>query len=174
MLSINFERGVRLLVEYFPVSDENTRKPILFHSIRVWTYLYNRWYSENVVLAGLLHDIIENSDITEKMLEEEFWKEILRLVLASTKDMSIEKSERNKELINRCINEGQDALIIKVADILDSFMWYFQEDNKEQLFGHCLKTANLILDLKPDSFDDKIFDELKEWRDKVEDMKKEA
>jgi hypothetical protein len=39
-LNIEFEKAVRLLAEAFPVSDENTRKPVLFHDIRVGVYLY--------------------------------------------------------------------------------------------------------------------------------------
>jgi len=57
-LNVKFEKGVRLLVEHFPVSDETGRKPVLFHDIRVGVYLYEHGYSEDVVLAGLLHEDI--------------------------------------------------------------------------------------------------------------------
>ncbi|EKE11181.1 MAG: hypothetical protein ACD_15C00133G0032 [uncultured bacterium] len=34
-LNIDFEKAVRFLAEHMPVSDENSRKPVMFHDIRV-------------------------------------------------------------------------------------------------------------------------------------------
>ena len=162
-LSIKFEKAVRLLVEHFPVSDETSRKPVLFHDIRVGVYLYENGYSEDVVLAGILHDAIEWSSATEKMLRKEFGDNVVKLVLASTKDDSIkDKQEKTEELIKRCVKNGEDALIVKTADILDSFKWYTGQKNKGQL-EYCARNANAILKYKPDNFDDKIVNELKKW-----------
>ena len=44
-----FEKALRLLHEYYPKEDQ--KKPSLFHSVRVWTYLYNNWYSEDLQIA---------------------------------------------------------------------------------------------------------------------------
>jgi len=69
-------------------------------------------------------------------------------------------------MIERCIQSGEDALIIKAADIIDSFKWYSKQNNIEELRNHCLKTANIIFKLKPDDFNDEIFQELKFWQEK--------
>lgn len=166
MLNIEFEKGVRLLAEHLPISDETSRKPVLFHDIRVGVYLYENGYSRDIVLAGLLHDLFENSNFEKKLLGKEFGENVVRLIIASTKDESIEKSQRNEEMIKRCVAEGQDALIVKVADTLDSFKYYSQIDNQDQLQNHCLKIATLIFKYKPNDFKDKIFDELREWHNK--------
>lgn len=161
-LNITFEKAVHFLVKYLPISNENTRKSYLFHDIRVGVYLYENWYWEDIVLAWLLHDTIEWSEVNADILRQEFWENILRLVLASTKnDNLIDKNERLNDLINRCINEWQDALIIKTADIIDSFKWYTSQNNIKELEWHCIKNAKLILEFKPVDFNDKIFEELK-------------
>jgi (p)ppGpp synthase/HD superfamily hydrolase len=166
-LNLKFEEAVRLLTKHMAPSDENSRKPVLFHDIRVGTYLYENSYSSDIVLAGILHDAIEWSEITEDMIQEKFGKTVLKLVLASTKDDSItDKTEKTNELINRCIQNGQDALIVKAADIIDSFKWYSSQNNEEQLKNHCMKNANAILASKPDNFEDEIFNELKKWQEK--------
>ncbi|MFA7209048.1 MAG: HD domain-containing protein [Parcubacteria group bacterium] len=166
-LSVGFERAVRFLAEHMPASDENSRKPILFHDIRVGVYLYENGYPQDIVLAGVLHDAIEWSDADERMLRDEFGDEVARLVSASTKDESIaDKEEKTNELIQRCVRNGQDALIVKVADILDSFKWYAGQNNGDELKNHCVKNADLILKYKPGNFDDRIFAELKIWRDR--------
>ncbi len=169
-LNIRFEKAIRLITEHFPISDENSRKPLLFHDLRVGIYLYEKGYSEDVVLAGVLHDTIEWSDITEEILKKEFGENVVKLVLASTKDKLVEKSKRNTELIKRCVENGQDALTVKVADTIDSFKWYYSQNNKDQLENHCLEIADLIFENKPKNFDDNIFSELKNWQNKIRKM----
>ncbi len=166
-LNIKFEKAVRILSEYMPPSDENSRKPVIFHDIRVGVYLYENGYPEDVVLAGVLHDAIEWSGADEQLLRDEFGDNVVRLISACTKDDAIEdKEERTNELIQRCAQNGQDALIVKTADIIDSFKWYVGQNNDDELKNHCVKNANAIFKFKPKDFDDKIFDELKSWQER--------
>ena len=138
----------------------------MFHDIRVGVYLYNHGYSEDAVLAGLLHDAIEWSSATEDMVKDEFGENVLKLVLANTKDDTIEdKHEKTAELIQRCVKNGRDALIIKTADILDSFKWYASQNSIEQL-KYCMRNANAIFKYKESDFIDPIFDELATWKQK--------
>jgi len=162
-LNIEFEKAIRLLVEFFPISDESSRKPILAHDIRVGTYLYENNYSREIILAGLLHDILEFSDAGEEFIREEFGDEVLNLVYACTKDDSIEdKQEKTNDLISRCVECGEPALIVKTADIIDSYKYYTAAENKEQL-EYCKRNAEAILNYKPENFLDNIFEELKKW-----------
>lgn len=39
MIWFEFEKALKILVSYFP--EEPMKKPTLFHSLRVWTYLWN-------------------------------------------------------------------------------------------------------------------------------------
>jgi len=163
-LNIKFEKAVRFLVEHMPLSDENSRKPVLFHDIRVGVYLYENGYTDDVVMAGVLHDTIEWSDVGEKMLRREFGDNVADIVLVCTKNDAIaDKEEKTIELIKRCAKNGQDALIVKTADIIDSFKWYSSQDNKDEL-KYCLRNAKAILKFKPTSYKDKIFDELRKWQ----------
>jgi len=169
-LNIKFENGVRFLVQQFPPSDESSRKPVLFHDIRVGVYLYNHDYSEDIVLAGLLHDAIEWASATEDIIKDEFGENVSRLVLANTKDDTIEdKNGKIAELIQRCVKNGQDALIIKTADILDSFKWYASQNSIDQL-KYCMRNANAIFKYKENYFVDPIFNELATWKQKFEHL----
>lgn len=161
--NIKFEEAVRLLTEYMALSDEKSRKPVLFHSIRVGTYLYENNYSQDIVLAGILHDALEWSGINEQVLRDRFGDNVTRLVLANTKDDSIkDSSEKIVELTNRCIRNGEDALIVKTVDIIDSFKFYSKVDNTDELM-YCVKNGKTILKFKPDNYTDPVFDILKNW-----------
>lgn len=167
VLNIELDKAIRLLTKYAPISDEKSRKPMLPHDIRVGVYLYENGYSRDIVLAGILHDAIEFTDITKEMLKIEFGEEVLKLVLASTKDDSIiDKFERTEELIKRCVENGQDALIVKTADIIDSFKYYTAVKNEREL-EYCMRNATAILKYKPENFNDKIFEVLKQWVSQV-------
>lgn len=171
ILNIKFEKAVRFLVAHLPPTDENSRKPILFHDIRVGVYLYENGYTEDVVLAGILHDAIEWAGVSEEIMRKEFGDTVTKLVSANTKNDSIENpEEKTEELIKRCAQTGQEALIIKTADIIDSFKWYEKQNNQDEL-RYCLRNATAIFKFKPDNFDDKIFGELKIWQDKFSQLK---
>ena len=165
-LNVQFEKAVRVLVQHLPSSNEASRKSTLFHSIRVGVYLYEHGYSEDIVLAGLLHDTLEWSSVTERLLRSKFGDHIVILVLANTKNDAItDNIKKTDELIMRCVQAGEEALIVKAADILDSFKWYVSQRNTDEL-GYCMRNANAILKYKPDSFDGPIFDELRVWQEK--------
>ena len=69
-LQIEFEKAVRFLAKRMPLPDANSRKPILFHDIRVGIYLYENGYTKDVVLAGVLHDTIEWARMSAQELNE--------------------------------------------------------------------------------------------------------
>ncbi len=161
-----FEKAVHLLVNARPLSDEHSRKSALFHDIRVGVYLYENGYSEDIVLAGLLHDAIEWYGITQEDMRNEFGGAIANIVVACTKDDSIKDPiEKIEKIISQCVNAGKDPLIVKAADVLDSFKWYTSTQNENELL-YCKRNADAIFRLKPHDIDDPIFDELKTWSDK--------
>ncbi len=165
--NIRFEEGVLFLVKHSPPSKPSSRKPILFHDIRVGVYLYEQGYPEDVVLAGLLHDTLEWSSATTGLIKKKFGQKILGLIQANTKDDSIKNNDKKiLELIQRCAKHGEKALIIKAADIIDSFKWYNLQNNTDEL-KYCYKTAKAILKYKKVRLKDPIFKELATWVEKV-------
>jgi (p)ppGpp synthase/HD superfamily hydrolase len=154
-----FEKGVRLLCQHMGDTSEMS-KPTLFHSIRVGTFLYEQEYPKEIVLAGLLHDIIEDTDISPQLLENEFGADVVELITTNSKDSSIsDQDERIDELIKRCVENGEASLIVKSADVIDNFK-YFSRINDEIGIDYCVRNAKTIFKHKPDDFTDRIFNEL--------------
>lgn len=160
ILDIEFEKAVRMLVAHMPLSDETSRKPALFHALRVGVYLYERNYPHDIVLGGLLHDALEWSGITEEILKEEFGDRIAECVRACTKNDSVkDPKEKIDELIGRSAHYGRDALIIKAADIIDSTNYYFRVGNAKEL-NYCRMNTEAIFRFQPEIISDPVFDEL--------------
>jgi (p)ppGpp synthase/HD superfamily hydrolase len=168
ILDVEFDRAVRLLAKIADPSDETARKPLLPHDVRVGVYLYENNYSREVVLAGILHDTLEFTGLEFDDLKEEFGEVVARLVEANTKDDTIaDKDEKRNDLIRRCIAAGQESLIVKAADTIDSCKYYSRVGKEEQLKNHCLPTIETIMKLLPPDFTDPIFGELKGWQERL-------
>jgi len=106
-------------------------KPVIKHSLRVANILEKFGYSEEVVIAATLHDLLEDSDTKVEEIEEKFGGEIADLVLANSFDENItDKVERYKENFDRLVKAGRKALVIKAADILDNSNYYHLADKK--------------------------------------------
>ncbi len=163
---LEFEKGVRFLATHFPISKPDSRKPVFFHSLRVGVWLYEHNYSPDVVLGGLLHDALEWSDSLEQALRKEFGDSVTNIVVANTKDRAIEDStERIRDLARRCMECGQDALIVEAADTIDSFRHYSKTLNENEI-QYGVRKATAMFEYKPKEWNDPIFDELKQWHNR--------
>lgn len=118
------EEAIKFLVFAIHESGKNP-KPVILHSIRVGLYLYNLDYDKDIVVAAILHDVVEDTDIEIKEVEVKFGNKIATLVEVNSFDESIQdKTERYKENFERCRKAGKDALIIKAADFFDNADYY--------------------------------------------------
>ena len=121
---------------------------------------WNQWYSEEIQIAGLLHDTLEDTDISEKEIENLFWKNVFQITKVNSKNHLLPKEEILEDIVKRCSDYGIDAVIVKIADVYDNFLFYKKVNNIPEI-ERCKKLANLILKYKKD-YDDKIFNFLEE------------
>lgn len=154
MVWFKIEKALKLLVEYFPIEDQ--KKPALFHSIRVCTYLYNEWYDEDICVAWLLHDALEDTSMSEELIKDNFWENVLEIVKANSKNMSLAKEDRLEDIVKRCSNYWEDALIVKLADVYDNFLFYKRENNSKEI-DRCKYLAELIKKYRESQWIDEIF-----------------
>lgn len=75
-------------------------KPMIMHPISVGMMLEEYGYDDQVIAAGYLHDVVEDTKYTIEDIEKEFGKEIANLVMgASEPDKSLSWEERKKHTI---------------------------------------------------------------------------
>lgn len=122
------EEAIRFLIQNMP-REASEKKPVILHSIRVWTYLRNKWCSRDVIVGWFLHDLIEDSNLESHDIEIIFWKEVASIVIANSKNMNIESEKRLEESIKRCKEYWTDALLVKAADVIDNYYFYQNLEN---------------------------------------------
>lgn len=80
---------------------------------------------------------------------------MLQIVKANSKNLSLPKEEVLEDIVKRCSDYGIDAIIVKIADVYDNFLFYKKISNIPEI-ERCKKLANLILKYKQ-NYNDKIF-----------------
>ena len=151
------QKAILFLFKSFAnVEDKN--KPELLHSLHVGYRLLDYKYSIEIIIAGLLHDVLEEGDNTED-IKKMFGKKVYELVLVNSKDTSIKDwVAQYTELVARIAAHSKDALIVKAADVLDNFIFRFQAGNELEK-KKVIHLANQVF--KHTDSNDRIFKELR-------------
>jgi GTP pyrophosphokinase/guanosine-3',5'-bis(diphosphate) 3'-pyrophosphohydrolase len=94
-------------------------EPYITHPLEVYNILKNEWgiKDENYLIAALLHDVIEDTDVTPEEIKSRFGSDVLELVSGVTKLKSSTDRETLKKVLDKSyINPG--VAVIKLADRL--------------------------------------------------------
>lgn len=87
------------------VRKSEREKPMVIHPIMVANILKEYGYDDNVVMAGYLHDVVEDTDYNIENIKETFGEDVASLVYeASEPDKSKSWEERKKHTIENTKN----------------------------------------------------------------------
>jgi len=125
-----------------------TDKPLVIHSLETAFYLKNFGYSNEIVIAGLLHDLFEDTDTKKSEVEKNFGKKIADIVEMVSYDFNIKKGTDYKKNYDKMSN-FKEALIVKAGDIIENLK-YFEFAPKKEIpkvldkWNYFLEVAKLI------------------------------
>jgi len=92
--------------------------PYISHLAAVCMVLCKSGYREDVVAAGALHDVLEDTKLTKGEIEKNFGQEVLDLVEAVTEHKNLPWKERKEDYIKRLETATEEAKAISGADLL--------------------------------------------------------
>lgn len=96
---------------------ESDEASFIVHPLEVGALLDGAGSSDDVIVAGVLHDVLEKTAVTSDELHREFGGRVAGLVVALTEDPSIEPlTARKTALIAQIAAEGPEAASISAAD----------------------------------------------------------
>jgi (p)ppGpp synthase/HD superfamily hydrolase len=91
--------------------------PFVTHPVEVACLLHEAGYRDEVVAAGVLHDVLEDTDADHAELEARFGRRVADLVDAVSDDPSIEdRAERKAALRRQVAAAGECAAAVFAAD----------------------------------------------------------
>ena len=111
-------------------------KPMIIHPIGVGQLLESFGYDDNVVAAGYLHDVVEDTKYTIEDIEREFGKDIATLVMgASEPDKSLSWEDRKRHTIEETRKlPFRNKLVIcadKINNLEDLFLKFEKSGNRD-------------------------------------------
>lgn len=99
------------------VRKSEPEKPMIIHPIGVGELLEEYGYDDNIVAAGFLHDVVEDTKYTNEDIEREFGSDIANLVMcASEPDKSLSWEERKRHTIESTRNLPLRKKLVICAD----------------------------------------------------------
>lgn len=138
LLSIEVERALLLAIKYHM---NQTRKgdglPYLIHILEISKLLYGRGgpgLDPVIIASSLCHDLIEDTDCSEEVIQANCGDEVLRLVKALSNDGTLEWKDKKKQYIKSVEAGGEKAMIVCLADKIvniESLLKVFEKDGEE-------------------------------------------
>jgi (p)ppGpp synthase/HD superfamily hydrolase len=92
--------------------------PYISHPYAVALILHKAGYSEDVIIAGLLHDIIEDTQYGADEIKVRFGDHVLELVSSVTEDKTLPYHERKEGYLKNLETSSAEARAISAADLL--------------------------------------------------------
>lgn len=133
-----------------PVVRKITNQPYFTHPHRVASNVLNYTNDSDLIIAALLHDIIEDVGHSAKTLEQLFNKRISNLVMELTSNPKVIKSMGKTDYMAIKFNQiSEDALLVKLLDRLDN-MSDLHLGNKDFAIKYVNSTERIILSLNRD------------------------
>jgi len=144
----------RAIVMAADAHKEQKRKekniPFISHPLAVGILLSLLHCEQDVIIAGILHDTLEDTRLKAEAIGDAFGANVFRIVLACTEmDKSLEWEDRKIHTIENLYNADLQVKLVTCADKLDNL----QSINDELLSEGCnnpnsTKTANVWLNFK--------------------------
>ncbi|MBR3323023.1 bifunctional (p)ppGpp synthetase/guanosine-3',5'-bis(diphosphate) 3'-pyrophosphohydrolase [Candidatus Saccharibacteria bacterium] len=127
--SPRIQKAIKVATKAHEGQLRKTGEPYITHPLAVMKILQEWNMDEDSIVAGILHDTVEDTELTLKDIEDEFGKNVAFLVNGVTKlgkarsgmkDLDEYLPETSDNLLKLLIATGQDVrvLIIKLADRL--------------------------------------------------------
>lgn len=146
------ERAYRKAEQMHEGQMRKSGEPYFIHPMEVAKILADLGMDENTIIAGLLHDAVEDTPYTQDSLRAEFGEEVALLVDGVTKLGTLvyeSKEERQAENLRKmflAMSKDIRVLIIKLSDRLHNLRT-INYMNEDQIREKCIETLEIYAPL---------------------------
>lgn len=165
--TLRVKNAIRFSIKTHEIYQKQKRKgkdvAYITHPMTVGTILAMAGAKEDVVIAGILHDTIEDSieekKVDEKMIKERFGKKVTEIVKSVSEDKDCHNWEEKKRRAREKIKSfNHDALLVKSADVISNVVELIDDyivngddvfkrfgGPKDRVVGNYLEVIEIIL-----------------------------
>lgn len=112
-----YERALKVAIR---AHDGQTRKhdntAYVTHPIMVARLVEQAGFSECAVAAALVHDVLEDTPVSEAELRQELGDEVVDIVTAVSEDTTLPWEERKEAYVRSVVAAGESVWAVSVAD----------------------------------------------------------
>lgn len=90
--------------------------PYIVHPIMVAHFLTQHGVSEEVIVAALLHDVLEDTAVTPEEVEAIGGEAVLHIVKAVSENKDLPWEERKEAYVHTVVQSGESVWLVSVAD----------------------------------------------------------
>ena len=90
--------------------------PYITHPFMVAFKLLKYNFPDKVIAAALVHDVLEDTDVSKDILREELGEEVLEIVISVTNDDTLSWDEKKIKYIEAVRSGGESAKAVATAD----------------------------------------------------------
>ena len=90
--------------------------PYVIHPLMVAKKLARFNFSDAVIAAAMVHDVLEDTEVDEKTLRQELGDEVVDIILPLSEDKSLEWEDRKKIYLEKVKNSSPETKAVAIAD----------------------------------------------------------
>ncbi|MDP2812407.1 MAG: HD domain-containing protein [bacterium] len=111
------EKAYRFMLKAHGQQKRKTdNSPYVIHPLMVAKKLAQLDFPDTVIVAAMVHDILEDTDVTEQTLRQELGDEVVDIILPLSEDKSLEWEERKERYIEDVKNASIESKAVAIAD----------------------------------------------------------
>jgi (p)ppGpp synthase/HD superfamily hydrolase len=107
---------------------KGTDLPYIYHPMEAMQILKDNGCPDNAIVAGVLHDVLEDTKTAPEEILKEFGEDILKIVVSESEDKSKSWKERKQTTIDHLPSSSHETKLVCCADKLSN-MRYTSFDN---------------------------------------------
>lgn len=111
------EKAHRLMIRAHGKQVRKTDgSPYVAHPMMVAKKLARLNFPDEVIAAAMIHDVLEDTDITEQQLRQELGNEVVDIILPLSEDKKLDWEDRKKKYISDVKNASIATKAVSIAD----------------------------------------------------------
>lgn len=111
---------------------KNTKIPYIAHPAAVGFILQKAGYNDELIAAGILHDTVEDTELTLEDIEQNFGAHVAEIVAGcSEHDKSLSWEERKEHTIEYLKTATEEIRVVACADKLHNVRSIFQDVERD-------------------------------------------